>query len=220
MRLPICIIPKKHMLPNRVTYDSILKIICWSFEQLALGLHPQGRRDHREWLASDCQRKRKAGTTLPKSFLIEVRGDWSAYKSIFKLPGWTDTSGCCWLCNCTPSDAMDCGSNAAWRRSENRMNHFQVLTRMLQNHGELSPLMHIPMFQTTICQIDWLHVADLGVSLDFLGSLFHMMLPKFGSVKEEQVRNLHVEMQQFYARYMAKTSAIFLFKVCFVTMPT
>lgn len=43
LRLPWCVVPKKHMLKDRSTHDEILKVFKWSMEQLALGVHPAKR---------------------------------------------------------------------------------------------------------------------------------------------------------------------------------
>lgn len=195
-RLPLAAIPKKYMLKDRSTHDAILRVICWSFEQAAVGFHPNARHDGQVWDERDKHRQAKARRPLPRGVLTEVRGDWSAYKSIFRLPGWNDKRGCCWLCPMTPDRINENDSNAFWRHD--RRTHWQVLERILKQDYKLSPIFDFPFFKISLMQLDWLHIVDLGVALDFIGGLFHMLLPKLGRNQKEQVQTLHSKLHKFY----------------------
>ena len=49
--------------------------------------------------------------------LVEVRGDWAAYKECFRLPGWRDKAGFCWMCDMTTSNLSDVSSDANWKKN-------------------------------------------------------------------------------------------------------
>ena len=63
----------------------------------------------------------------------------------------------------------------------------------------MSPLCSIPFVTTSVIRIDWLHVADQGVSANFLGSLFLMFLEKLpGRSQQEQLSELFYKIKGFY----------------------
>jgi hypothetical protein len=108
--------------------------------------------------------QKNQGTSLGcRGALVEVRGDWKFMKEVFYLPGWNENAGCCWRCNCTPADIRTVGLEAPWRQPQNRLSHWQLLQRMLQNGKRPSPLWGAPWVQSTIFKIDWLHCADTAL---------------------------------------------------------
>jgi hypothetical protein len=200
LRLPLMALPKTFMLPDQTTYDAVMSIFAWSFQRLLLGRFPSKRHNGAAWLPSwDSDRRKQAGQPLQQAVLTEVRGDWACYKAMFRLPGWQEKRGCCFRCNITPDKIKECHSGAAWRQDENRLSHGQVLQRILEKGDIISPIFSAPYLVTACFRIDWLHVADLGVTADFLGSLFTLCLPCFpGRSKAEQCKQLHLRMQTFY----------------------
>lgn len=122
------------------------------------------------------------------------------YKEVFRFPSWVRATGCCFKCNVKPGGIRDFGSQAAWRLPENRLQHWDILTRILQEGGDISPLFATPGLTTGQFAIDWLHCCDLGVCADFLGNLFWMLLPlvSAGGNKAAQASALFVEMQTYY----------------------
>ena len=57
----------------------------------------------------------------------------------------------------------------------------------------------LPSISIHSCVIDWLHVADQGILLHFLASVFKYIMKKLpGSTHVEQCRNLWLEVQAFY----------------------
>ena len=197
IRIPITAVRRRHVVKNK-TFDDILSLITWSFQCLAMGKYPTTRHDGAPWQPSDVDRKKMAGRTLGcHGVLIEVRGDWKMYKETFRLPGWADRGGICWLCSATPEDVRDCSSTATWRST--RLTTWHLLKRMEQDGHEVSPIFSIPGVRLRVFKIDWLHTVDLGVACDLLGNLFWLLLPKMPARnRREQVSQLFLEIQTCY----------------------
>ena len=86
------------------------------------------------------KRGKLAGQSLQKALLVEVKGDWSALKSAFRLPGWAEVDSCCFRChaNKTNLNFMDASSTAPWR--DLPLSHWELLVRIHGKHGSLPPL--------------------------------------------------------------------------------
>jgi hypothetical protein len=196
LRIPICAIPKD-FISKKETYDEIMAIVAWSFQQLYKGQYPSSRHDGSKWGNSDAYRKKKGGSSLPRSLLVEVRGDWSAYKHNFKFPGWQEKAGCCWLCPMTPDKVHECSSDIWWKKQ--RLSHSDVILGILKKGHAISPIFSIPHCTKELFKIDWLHAVDMGVAQDFLGSLFVRCLRHLpGKNQEEQCASLHRKMIEYY----------------------
>ena len=61
-------------------------------KELATGCWPQTRSDGKPFDDTDAWRKKALGSAmpLPRGVLLEIKGDWSALKSVFRFPGWRD----------------------------------------------------------------------------------------------------------------------------------
>ena len=124
-------------------------------------------------------RLKRAGNQLGfAGALVEVRGDWLFFNECFGFPHWRSLNGICWRCRCTPDQVRQVGSDASWRRE--RLSHMDMMQRILEEGSQPSPLFRAPYVTTSIFKMDWLHAADHGVTADFLGNLFWMVLPKMG----------------------------------------
>ena len=198
LRLPLTLISKKFLATTH-TFDDILKILQWSFDHMLLGRFPQARHDGTPFGKHDAMRKRKAGKDLGgKAILVEVRGDWKLYKDVFRLPGWNSKIGCCYRCRATPVTMRDTTSTASWRSA--RLSHWDLLSRIISEGKGLCPIFSFPGFDAAMFAIDWLHCADIGVSLDWLGNLFWAVLSKYpGASKKERCSNLWLDIQAYYA---------------------
>lgn len=198
LRLPICCINKKFLAKPFDTYDDIMSIVAWSFECLAVGVCPTSRHDGSGWTQQDTKRRKLAGSPIGmKAVLAEVRGDWACFKACFRLPGWNELRGCCWKCQVTPEGIRDFGENAPWRSMP--LTHWDLMARMLQQYGSISPIFKCPYFVSGCFQMDWLHAVDLGVSAQFLGNLFWLCLPKLaGNTLQDRVGSLFQLIQQYY----------------------
>lgn len=63
----------------------------------------------------------------------------------------------------------ECGFSASWR--SRRLTHWELMARTLQHRGKVSPLFRTPWLVQGCFRIDWLHVADQGVSADFVANV-------------------------------------------------
>ena len=193
MRVPVTVI-NKNMLVKSITWDNVYTVLAWSFSVLASGCMPV--IDHLGNPMTGARAK-WAGKPLMKGVLAEFRGDWCWYKSCFRFPQHNEKLGICWRCNVTPVTMREVGLSASWRGST--LNHWQLLERMAKQGLPPSPLFGCPAFRSTAVLIDWLHVADQGILLHLLASVFKYIMKKLpGSTDVEQCRNLWLEMQTFY----------------------
>ena len=199
-RIPVTGLLKKHTL-TRDTPDDILEVIAWSLRCCILGVMPSERHDSSPWLPSDAKRKRLLGKPIGcKAALVEVRGDWSFFKSVFSFPGWREKGGCCWRCTAQPQDVRDASAAAPWRTQ--RYDHFGLLAYLRGYRGHVSTLFGAPYLRADCFRIDWLHCCDLGVASDFLGNLLHVVMSKMpGRSANERCSALFREMQAWYAEH-------------------
>ena len=82
-----------------------------------------------------------------------------------------------------PGNLKEVGTAALWRMLANRKNHWQSLQQL----KSVSPLFVVPFFHVDLITLDWLHISDLGISLDFLGSFFKYLIDQklTGTVAEK-----------------------------------
>ena len=195
-RFPIVVVPKKYEC-KQTTKDDIMAVISWSFQQLAAGRYPISRHDGLQWQVTDAWRKKKNLQPLPRAVLVEVKGDWAFMKDTFRFPQHNELLGCCWLCSVRPSGIRDATSTAPWRAA--RLSHWQLLARIRSQGLSVSPIFGIPFLTTAQFMVDWLHVADQGISAVFLASLFLYILPKLqGNTEAQKVSSLFVAMTKYY----------------------
>ena len=94
-----------------------------------------------------------------------------------------------------PGKLKEVGTSASWRMLANRKNHWQSLQQL----KSVSPLFGAPFFHIDLITLDWLHIADLGISLDFLGSFFKYLIDqKLTGTVAEKYQHFHTRMQLFY----------------------
>ena len=63
----------------------------------------------------------------------------------------------------------------------------------------MNPLLTAPWVTTKIFRMDWLHVADIGVTADFIGNFFHEVLHLFpGNSTMERCASIYKELLAFY----------------------
>ena len=203
MRFPFTALAHSQVARN-VTMDALLSIFVWSMKCLAEGRFPSRRHDGSAWTASDHRRALHGNHMLKiKGVLLHVSGDWKFLKDVLRLPGWADSGGLCFRCRCTPEQLREVDMSAAWRSQP--MTHWDLVQKLHLDGKLLSPLFAAPWFDAQTCiKLDWLHVADLGVTADFLGSLFQLALDKHfvaGRVQQrcsllwKQVQDWYVEVK-------------------------
>lgn len=201
-RIIFTAIPKRFVGEN--TMNDILQIFTWSMKCLASGKMPSSRHDSTDFVASD-----RASTSKQKSrvqlagasigvtaCLVQVRGDWAFFKSVFNMPSWS-SEHICWLCKATknPGSPFDFRGKA-WRNARYNENEFAAL---LLAAGLLSIIFQCPGFVLKYILIDWLHAVDLGVSQTVIGNLFNEvceLLP--GSTRKDRVNALWLKLKGWY----------------------
>ena len=197
LRIPLTAINKDHCTAAHETIDDILSIIAWSCQCMASGVMPSCRHDASPFDRSDSKRAKLAGASAPKGILCEVKADWAFFKKAFRFPQHNEGKGCCWKCTVTPSTFRNVGASAPWRNE--RLDHWNFLARLQQHNLDPSPLMSAPYLRTECFLIDWLHVMDLGVCADWLGSLFLLVSGKLdGSNHQTRVRALFLLMIKYW----------------------
>ena len=118
---------------------------------------------------------------------------------MFRFPAHNKKSGCCWLCDVTPTNLRDFSLGASWRT--NRLDHWALLRRWEQQGISISPIFSTPFLASSCFVLDWLHAVDQGVAGDWLGNVFFYCLPKLeGGNREQQVNTLFLMIQDYYRR--------------------
>ena len=196
LRLPVTTLSRKMIGPH--TWHDIMEVIAWSFRHLAAGVWPLKRHDGSDFSKADARRATSAGQPLGiRGALVEVRGDWKMFAEVFGFPKWNNSAGLCWRCNCTPDQITDVGSNASWRRT--RTAHWELIAKIRANGAKLSPLLQAPWVTNEIFRVDWLHAADQGVTADWLGHVFKLLLTKLpGNTLNERTSALWSQIRAFY----------------------
>ena len=198
----ICITSMPHEWVTRETQDDVMSVLSWSFSSLAAGVYPSVRADGAMWSDTDSWRSRKAGQALQHAALIEVKGDWKQLFQVFGVPSWmrAPAKPICWRCNASKASLkLESGPTSSWMRPENRLSQQDGILR-IREEGDLSPAFSIPWFSLKSLRMDWLHVADQGITPAYLGGLFDMILtdPTYGRNEEERCKGLWAEIQAFY----------------------
>ena len=203
--LRICLTAMPHQCVVRETQDDLFRILAWSFNALAMGRYPTERADGLPWQPEDAWRQKQGGEPLLHGALIELKGDWKQLHHCFAMPSWSQAphKPICWRCSASKASLkLESGADSSWLRPENRLSHVQGLQRILDEGGELSPAFSIPWLTLRSFRIDWLHVADQGVTAVFMGGLFHMILSSrnYGPNEDTRLGWLWAEIQAFYDR--------------------
>ena len=79
------------------------------------------------------------------------------------------------------------------------MSHGECMLRMRQNRGRINPIFGAPGVTAEIFRMDWLHVADLGITPEFIGSFIAEVIEFFpGTNQKERCASLY---EQILAHY-------------------
>ena len=201
-RIAFTAIPKKFVGPR--TMEHILSVFTWSMKCLKEGTMPSCRHDGTDFNAVDKKRTKRissrtklAGESIgATACLVQVRGDWAFYKSVFHVPSWSSDQ-ICWLCRATrPIGSAFDFRGKAWRNARYKEDEFAAI---LLEAELLSVIFQCPGFIMKYILIDWLHAVDLGVGQTIIGNLFHEvceLLP--GSTREDRVGALWQKLKAWY----------------------
>lgn len=201
LRVPFTAVMKRHVVSPR-TFDDLLTVFAWSLKWLALGYFPPCRHEGEPFRADEQYRAKTAGGPLRvKGVLVELRGDWACMKEVFRLPGWHGAAGaaCCFRCTATLQTMKIVGLDAPWRAE--RRSHWQLLDMWRQQGIQPSPIIGAPWFSSAVFQLDWLHVMDIGVTLDFLANAFLVLLRRYPQpTLRERTQAMFRSIQEYYKR--------------------
>ena len=78
------------------------------------------------------------------------------------------------------------------------LSHWDFIDKQLDLKRPTSTIYSVPLFLTRNFKLNWLHVVDLGVTLDCLGNCFHYLLPRRGKNASEQLPQLLLVIKQHY----------------------
>ena len=203
LRIVITSVP--HESVTRESQDGIMEVLSWSFACLAKGLWPEQRHTGMPWEPEDFWRQKKGGQELVRGAVLEVKGDWKQMSHCFGVPSWTRSPHMpiCWRCNASKQSLKtEHGLTSGWLQPENRLTHFDALQGLVEDGGTLSPIWKMPWMHMEALRLDWLHVADQGITPVFLGGLFHLMLgdKSIGNNQDERCKWLWMDIQAYYGR--------------------
>ena len=143
--------------------------------RMCAGRHkPVTRHDAQDWGPEDACLE-----TPIKGAVLEIKGDWKQLHFCFAVPGWMSSvdSPICWRCHATKRSLVSApGDEQNFLAPEMRLSHPEALQRIVHEGGSLSPVWGMPWLTVDALRIDWLHVADQGISPVCLGGLFHLIL--------------------------------------------
>ena len=173
LRVPVSAWPRDLQV-KRKTAEDFIAVLKWSMECLERNEMPSVRHNGQPFGDSDQWRRWRAGKPIGiRARLVEIRGDWSMFKSVLGLPGWQEGGCFCWKCNLKRSDLQEVGLMAAWRTD--KLSHSDFMLRQGSDEKWTSTFFQIPHVDIDSVKIDWLHAADLGCTCDYLGNFFHYL---------------------------------------------
>ena len=176
LRMPLFCV-KKMFEAKKCTMDAAMRVLVWSFEQLALGRYPSRRHDGSPFDARvDKARIRVAGSDLPIACLTQIRGDWKMFKDTLSLPAHNENNGCCWLCPMTPDKVQEVDLQASWRHQYFDQESF--IMRCWEEQRHMSAVWQFPNFCLKVIRLDWLHIMDLGCAADAAGNILWLLQSK------------------------------------------
>ncbi|CAE7201968.1 unnamed protein product [Symbiodinium sp. CCMP2592] len=189
LRVPLFCL-KKMFEAKKCTMDAAMKVLVWSFEQLALGRYPSRRHDGSPFdLRVDKARLRLAGSDLP--------GRLENFKDTLSLPAHNENNGCCWICPMTPDKVHEVDLQASWRHQYFDQETF--IMRCWEEHRFMSAVWQFPNFCLKVIRLDWLHIMDLGCAADAAGNvLYHLQSKMPASNITKRTGELYKEISQEY----------------------
>ena len=126
------------------------------------------RHDGGPWRKEDLARSKKSGPLGFNAALLQLRGDWPFFKSIFGFKGWAGHE-ICWRCRANRADVPfdDCTTSAEWRKRRHTEASFAALQK---RQGVSRSVLHaFPGFSMQLVCVDVLHAMDLGITQDVGG---------------------------------------------------
>ena len=180
------------------TFDDILEVLVWSLRALVVRCNPSvGPKG--EVLLTSLQGLAGQPLLCPAAILCQVRGDWPFLKTLFSIPTWANHA-ICWQCYADKDEKTykDGSINAGWRSARKQWHEF--FDELREKGLSPSPLFSAPGFELRMLVLDWLHIVDLGIAQDLIGSLFAELIRGGldGANKAERLKVLWVKLLEFY----------------------
>ena len=179
------------------TLQTIMDILSWSFNVALTGLLPEV-----DWAGDACEERGYLAGRWRGS-LVQVRGDWEFYTSVFRFPAWNAVDEMCWMCRATgvgPLRFTACGADAPWRGT--RRSHEEYVEQLAAQGKELPTLLKkVVGLRLESVMIDVLHCVDLGIGAHIVGNVFWACVRKGvwdGTTQVEQVNGLDAELRKHY----------------------
>ena len=112
-----------------------------------------------------------------------------------------------------PQERKDNGLNARWRRDDARLDHAGLLQHLQYLGRSLSPIWSYPLVKAPCLKLDWLHLADLGVSASFMGGICCILVeppghPDFGGTIAGRTLTLWHLMDHWYKEHKVYTDRL------------
>ena len=197
-RFILTIIRKSEMIPG--TLDAIMEVLAWSFNCALSGLWPDV-----DFAGQAVANPLSFFADRWRGALVQVRGDWEFYTSIFRFPSWNGVEEMCWICKASGRGELSytsCGTDAAWRGT--RRSHEGYIEDMAAQGKELPVLLkNVRGLRIESVMVDVLHCVDLGVAAHIVGNIFWACVqkrawPGRGRTNSAQVQGLQAAMEQYY----------------------
>lgn len=205
MRIPFTMVQLKHCVPDE-TFEAITDVLVWSMRCLATGQKPQLRHDLTPFDSKQDEKRRVSpgqGSLGARAVLVEIRGDWKWLQALYKFPGYNKLSGLCWRCTCTLKSmrTMD-SSSASWRFQ--RLTGEQFLDRLRKEGKKISKLFSLPGVSPDLVFPDWMHSADMGVTMDVIAHVFREVLPFYDGDAPQKIKGLFQDILKYYEIFKVK----------------
>lgn len=190
---------------GRHTWDDVLSVMAWSIRALVNGVHPSVGPDGRQLEGKLLELAR--GKLQRQGVLCQIRGDWPFLKTLLSIPSWT-SDRICWMCPADKSDTKMsykcCSSDATWRQQ--RITGPEFLRSLQTQDLAPSTIFSCPGLRMEHVVLDWLHIVDLGIGQDLLGSFFSEITLGLGncldgSNRKERTHSLLMKIKAFYKEH-------------------
>ena len=138
------------------------------------GVSPATRHDGTNFTHHDARVRLPPGQALPRSALLQIRGDWEWLCQCFRFRHFSSES-LCWQCQATqtgPMSYMDVRPTAAHRGT--LISHEEYIRECIQARQQPSALFVCPGFRLEHVALDSMHCGDLGVFQDAIGGIFYV----------------------------------------------
>ena len=159
--------------------NAIWSIVAWSFACLVAGVYPL--KDHNGEDFRSAWRRSRAGMRMPlRAAVLAFRGDWPWLSQVFHMRTHSGTE-LCFLCKASRSlnnPFTDVSSQATWRQT--LLTHLGFVQEQIRSGFPVSPIFSIPGFQFEGITLDWMHMADLGITQVAIGNVMYEMFLALG----------------------------------------